>query len=179
MPRNHIEGAVVLLDRDKPPGVLNDNGERDVQIFVNVSNGVEEVSWVRESMAAKGAQVWEFPFGAPDLGDMASSHGCPFAQIDPEAYPTLDHTDLARLHEELAHLSLHVEDAQLRRDEEVSVSVTIGLVFHVGIDHVDIEGKALLEVRVATATEGMETVGEVNLLVILGQRERRPLGLLW
>jgi len=178
MPGGHVERAVVLLDGVVLAVRLVDDDPVLVELIVDVGNGVQKVPRVGQSMTTDGSEIRQLPHGAPDLRDIAARDLVSGAQPDGEADAALDDTDLAGLQEDLAQLGLDVEVAQLRDQQEVAVGVAERAVVHVRVDHVDVERDALAQVGVSAAAQRVQPVHEVDLLVVLGQGERRPLRLL-
>lgn len=151
MPRDDIEGTMVLINGIMNAIVLVDNGEWDVQVLVDMRLRIQEVPRVRQPVATERAKIWQFPNGTPDLGDVAACRRGAFRQADPEPDAARDDGNLPRLNEQPSQLGLDVKGTELRRKQEVSVGIAVGLVFHRGVDHVHIQRKSLSQVRV-TAT---------------------------
>lgn len=119
-------------------------------------------------MATKGSKVWELPHRAPHFCDVPTGDRSIRSEVETESDTTLNHANFSWLKEDLSHLSLDVEVALLGADEEVAVSVAECSSVHAGVDHVDIECNALSDVWIATSGKRVQTVGKVNLLIILG-----------
>jgi hypothetical protein len=54
----------------------------------------------------------------------------------------------------------------LRADEKVAISVAVSFVRHVGVEEVDVESDAITQVWVAAPGKSVETVCEVDVLVL-------------
>lgn len=119
-------------------------------------------------MASKGAEIGQLPGRAPDLGDMTSRHGVTLSKVDSEANSTLNHAELSRLDKEHTHLGLHSENSELWSDEKVSIRITVRLIVHILIEHVDVKGDPLLEVGVTTTAKSVQAISKVYPFSVLG-----------
>lgn len=128
-------------------------------------------------MTTQRTQVRELPDGAPDLRDIATGDIMARGTSDSKADSTRDHTDLAGLQEELTQLRLDVQVAQLRNNQEVTVRVAECPMVHIRVDHEHIQRNPFAQVWVATPTQGVQPVNEVDLLILVGKRERQPFSL--
>lgn len=168
MPCHEIERAVVLLNGYELAVRLVDDLPAHMQFIVDGSHWVQKVTRIGHSMATKGSEIWKLPHRAPHLSDVASCYLCIRGEVEAEPDSSLYDANLSWLQKNLSHLSLDVEIALLRADQEVAVSVAECPSFHVGVDHVDIECNALSDVGVAAATQCVQAIRKVDLLVILG-----------
>lgn len=179
MPRHHIVRAVVLLDRRVLSIRLVKDHVWDVQVVVNVRDGEQKVAGVGKSMTTNRSQVWQFPDGSPNLGDVSTSLGVSLCQVDAEPDTSLQDAYLTNLQVDAAKLGLNVERAELWADKEVAVGIAESAAFHALVDHVDVETDSLAEIWVATASECVQSVDEVYGLVGAGDGEWAPFCLVW
>jgi hypothetical protein len=82
------------------------------------------------------------------------------------------------LQEYHAKLSLYIQDALLRANEKVAIGIAECSTFHTRINQINIQCDSFLKVRIAASGKSMEPINKIDALVVRGQWERAPFGLL-
>jgi hypothetical protein len=155
MPCNQVERTVILLQTVVFSVVLVDNRPVSTQLFVNVSNGIQEVSGVGKTVASQRTQIGQLPHTTPDLCDVSSSLLHSRSESNSESHTSLDDADLSRLQENHSKLSLYVQVSLLSADEEIAIGVAECSLLHGCIDGVDVQSHALSQVGVTRTTQSV------------------------
>lgn len=109
---------------------------------------------------------------AEDLLDVTTRGA--IGKLDLEPQSTLNDADLSRSYHHVSKLRLDVEATELGHDEHVTVVAHESFAVHRGVAHVHVDSEAVFGHWVARTGDGLETLGEVDFLVVGRKGEGRP-----
>lgn len=110
------------------------------RVHVEARYGGLEIARIGHAVGAERTEFGELIVRAEDFLHVAS--GGAVGEGDAESYAGLDDDEFARADHESAHFGLDVKEADLGKDEEVTVAVAEGGSLHGGVGGVDVDGEA-------------------------------------
>jgi predicted nuclease with RNAse H fold len=176
MPCNYIVRAVVLLKLTVRSVELRHDSPLCVKVLVDVRDWVQKVPRVCKPVAADRPKIRQFPSTTPNLRYIAARCCSISGKPDGETDTTRDNANFACGEEQAAHLGLDVNVAELSCNQHVSIAIAVCSILHALVDHEDMLSYAFAQVRIAAAQQCVETVDEVDFLVLRRQWKWSKLG---
>lgn len=140
MPTHDVEGGVILHGRPKLVVVLAVHSPLRRRVLVKGRYRYLKISRIGQTIGSDRAQLGKFEVTVEHLEDIAPDR--PGGLDDAILDAARDHDNLVRAGEDVAELSLDIQDAVLRDDKEVAVArVESGAVSHGGARGVDEDGE--------------------------------------
>lgn len=146
MPCNKVEWSMILLNGIIKPVRLVYNIPIRMQILINMSHRVQEVSWICQPMTPQWTQFRQIPPGTPNLCDIASCNRISRAQTNSKSNAAGYHAYLTRLNKQHTHFRLNIQIAQLRYNQKVSICIAKRPMIHIRVNHENVQRNALTQI---------------------------------